>query len=184
MLEDDETNTPSVAAAAVPASVDPNIESTAELSKPTDPLSQEAWYDVDDSCYVVEDRPLPLAKEDSLAPALAHDQHLSPGLLGDPANQHTHRDAQSISEEPEANTMPQLLGEDSGRNARANSSRLERDMLLEFKAQETLSSAAAPSSLRSHHHSSDLALPLMDQEPEHLRTNCDRLEELRPGSPP
>lgn len=184
MLEDDETSSPSVEAAAVPASVDADIESTAELSKPTDPLSQEAWYDVDDSCYVVEDRPLPLPEKDSFAPALAHDQHLSPGLLENPVNQQNDRNAQCISEELEANPLPQLLDEDSGRNCRENSSGLERDILLEFEARENLSSAGAPGSPRPHHHNSGLAHPPMDQEPDHIGINCDGLEELRHDSPP
>jgi hypothetical protein len=89
-----------------------------------------------------------------------------------------------MSEELEADLLPRTLDEDSGQNCREDLSRLERDMLVEAEAQEPLLSAAAPSSPRPHPHSSDLARPLMDQEPDHIRTKCGGLEELRHGSPP
>jgi hypothetical protein len=60
-------NSPSVEAAVVPASVEAGIESTVELSKPTDHLSQEEWFDIEYGRYVLEDRPLPALEEDGLA---------------------------------------------------------------------------------------------------------------------
>ncbi len=58
----------------MPASVDAGIESTAELNQQTDPLSREAWYDVDDSCYVVDDCSASLL-DGGVAPTLAQDHH-------------------------------------------------------------------------------------------------------------
>jgi hypothetical protein len=52
ILEDDEMNISSVEVAVIPASVDAGIESTVELKKPTDHLSQEAWYDIEYGCYM------------------------------------------------------------------------------------------------------------------------------------
>jgi hypothetical protein len=45
-------NISSVEVAVIPASVDAGIESTVELKKPTDHLSQEAWYDIEYGCYI------------------------------------------------------------------------------------------------------------------------------------
>lgn len=60
ILEDDEMNTPSIEAAAMLASADVGIESSLELKKPTSHVNQEAWYDIEYGCYVLEDCPLPL----------------------------------------------------------------------------------------------------------------------------
>jgi hypothetical protein len=187
MLEDDETNPPSIKATAVPVSVDAGIVSVdtgimsvAKLSKPAD-TRQEAWYDVEDGRYVFEDCPLSLLEEDGLASTLAQDHHHLSGLLEEPINQYSNEDAQCMSEEIEADTLTRTLDEDSGQNCE---SRRERDMLVETEAQGPLLSAAAPSSPRPHPHSSDPAHPLMDQEPGRIGTKCDGLEELRHGSSP
>ena len=55
ILEDDEMNTPSIEAAAMLASADVGIESSLELKKPTSHVNQEAWYDIEYGCYVLED---------------------------------------------------------------------------------------------------------------------------------
>jgi hypothetical protein len=66
ILEDDETNSPSIEAATIPSSANAGIE-LVEVNKPTSPINQEAWYDIDYSCYVLEDCPLPPPKKDDLA---------------------------------------------------------------------------------------------------------------------
>jgi hypothetical protein len=73
MLEDDDTNPPLAEAAPISTPVDRNIESTAELSKATNPLRQEAWYNVEDSCYICDDRPLPWVLDDGLVSTVVED---------------------------------------------------------------------------------------------------------------
>lgn len=59
-------NSPCIKAAATPASADSGIEPTTDANKPAGPVNQEAWYDVEDDCYVFED-PLSL-ENDCLTP--------------------------------------------------------------------------------------------------------------------
>jgi hypothetical protein len=58
ILEDDETNTPSIEAPAVSLSLDAVVESPAELNEPTGPPNQEAWFDIEYGRYVLEHHPL------------------------------------------------------------------------------------------------------------------------------
>ena len=57
-------DSPSIEATAIPASVDVDIEPSIEPDKPTSPVNQEAWYNIEYGCYVLEDRPLPFQKDD------------------------------------------------------------------------------------------------------------------------
>ncbi len=72
ILEDDGSNTPDPEAAAVFASVDAGADSAFKLSKPIDPSSHEACYDVEDDRFVDKDlRPFPLLEQEGLASTLA-----------------------------------------------------------------------------------------------------------------
>ena len=69
ILEDDEANAPSIEVAST--AVDAGSDLTTKLNNPTDPLSQDTWYDVEYGCYVLEDCVPPPAEEDGLAPTIA-----------------------------------------------------------------------------------------------------------------
>jgi hypothetical protein len=81
-------NGPSIEAAAVPASADIGIEPTVESNKPTSPASQEAWYEIEYGCYVLED-PLPPLEKDDLAPVVARDNYLSLRLSQEASSSHS-----------------------------------------------------------------------------------------------
>jgi hypothetical protein len=164
ILEDVESNTPSVKAAAVPfsASVD-TTDPALESSKPVD--LQEAWYDVEDGRYVYED-PQPSLLEESFAPLPTEDQPRSYHGL----------------EEPMRHPLSTLLGEDGKAERSTNVSELEKDMLLAFKEQEQSSSATAPGSPTPHHHPPKLPLPQLDQEPDQSGNDYGGLERPRNGS--
>jgi hypothetical protein len=67
ILEDDESNTPDPEAAAVSALVDAGAHSAFDLSRPIDLSGHEAWYDVEDDCFVDEDLcPFPLLEQEGL----------------------------------------------------------------------------------------------------------------------
>lgn len=78
ILEDHQMNNNSIEAAAMPASAEVGIEPAVELNKPTSDVSQEAWYNIEYSRYVLGDSPV-LLEKDSLTPLLAEDNHLSLG---------------------------------------------------------------------------------------------------------
>jgi hypothetical protein len=62
-------------APAVSALVDAGADSAFELSKPIDLSGHEAWYDVEDYCFVDEDIcPFPLLEQEGLASTLAQGQ--------------------------------------------------------------------------------------------------------------
>jgi hypothetical protein len=181
ILEDDEMNIPSVEAAAMPALVDVDIESAVEMKKPTGHASQEAWYDIEYGCYVLEDCPSSL-DEDGLTPMLAQEYRHSPGPSQDAANQYNDANTQRTSEEAGADTCRQLVDRDGGQDCGENMSELERDILLAFKEQESLSSVT-PSFPHLHCHSSELAHPQADQEADQNGASCAGLEEPRHTSP-
>jgi hypothetical protein len=69
--EDGESNTPDPEATAVSTLADTGAGSPFELDKSID-LSSEAWYDVEDECFVDEDLCLfPLLEQEGLASTLA-----------------------------------------------------------------------------------------------------------------
>jgi hypothetical protein len=191
IVEDDETSTLSLEAAAISAPADGSIDSIAGLDKENGPLSQEAWYDVEYGCYVLEDRPLappegdgltPMpAQEDGLTPRLAQDYCQLPGLSQDATNQHDDGNTRRTSGEAGADTLPQPSDEDGECKGGENVSELEKDMLLAFEEQENLSLTNTPNSPHPHHPSSEPAHPQMDHEPDQNGTNFARLEELRQG---
>jgi hypothetical protein len=153
ILEDDETNPLSIQAAAMPAPVDPDIESTVDLNRRTDLPSQEAWYDVEDGHYVLEGHLLPPQERDSLTPTLVQDQNLSPGSSQDLVDLHNDGNTQRTSDGPAADTLSLLFGEDCVQECEENMSELKMDILLAFKEQEGLSPVTAPSSPAPLHHS-------------------------------
>jgi hypothetical protein len=114
----------------VSAPVDCGIEGTVELNKQTGPLSQEAWYDVEDGCYILEDRPLPPPEGDGLTPMLAQDCRRSPGLSQDVTNQHNDGNTQRTSGEAGADTLRQPSDEDGEHECGENVSELEKDIWL------------------------------------------------------
>jgi hypothetical protein len=99
-LEDDETSTVSLGAIIVSAQVDGGIESIVELNKQTGPLSNEALYNIEDGCYVLEERPLPPLEENYFIPMLAEDSRHSPGLSQDATKEHSYGNTPCASEEP------------------------------------------------------------------------------------
>jgi hypothetical protein len=137
-------NSPSIEAAAIPASADVGIEPTVEPNKPTGPVNQEAWYDVEYGCYVLEDGPLPPLEKDDLAPAVAQDNHPSLGLSQDASSPHSDGNTQCTSQETGADGLPQPRRKDSEHDCGESVSELEKDMLQAFKEQEDLSSANIP----------------------------------------
>jgi hypothetical protein len=159
ILEDDETSTLSLGATAVSAQVDGGIESTVELNKQTGPLSEEAWYDVEDGYYVLEEHPLPPLEENYLMPMLAEDDRHSSGLLQDTFNYHNHGNTQRSSEEPEADRLHQPSNENRELERGENVSELEKDMLLAFEERDNLSSTNTPNSPHPHHPISQPAPP-------------------------
>jgi hypothetical protein len=184
MLEDDDAIAPSIEAAAVPAlvaadvvSVNTSIVSSTNLGKPAD----TRWYDVEKECYVFDDCPPSPPKEDGTAPVLDQDLRYLSGLLESPVNLPKNRDTFCVSEQLEADTLPRTLDEDMGQNCRENLSSPEGDMLVDGKAQEPVLLAAAPGSPRPLPPSSDMAHPLVDQEPDHIGTTLDGFGELRNG---
>jgi hypothetical protein len=72
ILEDKDSNTPSLEVAAVSTSVDAGIGSTFKPVEQNNPPSHEPWYDVEDSCYVIEDRLLSSYIGRILLPAFEH----------------------------------------------------------------------------------------------------------------
>jgi hypothetical protein len=106
MLEDYEMNSPSIEAAAIPASANVGIEPTVEPNKPTGPVNQEAWYDIECGCYVLKDCPLPPLEKDDLASSVAQDNHPSLGLSQDASSRHSDGNTQCISQETGADGFP------------------------------------------------------------------------------
>jgi hypothetical protein len=138
--ENHEMNSPFIEPAAMPTSADVGIDPTVELNKPTTHVNQEAWYDIEYGCYVPEDGPLPLEKDD-LAPLLAEDNQPSPGSSQDAISPHSDGNTQYTSQEPRADALPQPRRKDNKYDCGESVSELEKDMLQAFKEQEDLSSA-------------------------------------------
>jgi hypothetical protein len=169
-------NFPSVEAATISVSVNTGIEPSIDLSKPTG--AQEAWYDIEYGCHVLEDCPLPPLEKDDLAPTVAQDNH---PLLGSPQRATSHHidgNAQCISEEPGADTLPQPRREDGEYDCGNSVSELEKDMLLAFKEQDDLSRANTLNSPHPQHLSSELVQPQICQEAGQSGTSIAGLEEL------
>jgi hypothetical protein len=156
-------NSLSIEAAAIPASADASIEPTTDPNKPTSYVNQEAWYDVEDGCYVFED-PLPLEK-DGLTPAVAQDNHSWLELSRDAGSQHSDGNAQCTSQEPGADGLPQPSN-DNEHDCVESVSEQENGMLKAFKVQENLSSANTPKPPHSRRHSPEPACLQVDQEPD------------------
>ena len=187
ILEDDEPDTPYPAADSEAASISASVNAGAvpafELSEPADPSGREAWWDIEDGCFVDEDlHPLPPLEQEGLAstPAQAqpHSRRRSPKSSQDQTSPHDDDGTtRSASEEPARQPLPTLLEKDGDGVSGGNASGLERDMQLAFEAQEELS-AASPSSPR----------PRRSAEPSHPRIDQDRdqgrLEELGHSSRP
>ena len=187
ILEDDEPDTPYPAADSEAASISASVNAGAvpafELSEPADPSGREAWWDIEDGCFVDEDlHPLPPLEQEGLAstPAQAqpHSRRRSPKSSQDQTSPHgDDGTTRSASEEPARQPLPTLLEKDGEGGSGGNASGLERDMQLAFEAQEELS-AASPSSPR----------PRRSAEPPHPRIDQDRdqgrLEELGHSSRP
>jgi hypothetical protein len=168
-------NHPSIEAAAIPASTDAGIEPTTEPNKPTSLVNQEAWYDIEDGCYVFED-PLPLEK-DGLA-AVTQDNHSSLGLSQDASSQHSDGNAQFTSQEPGGDGFPQPRRKDGEHDCGESVSELEKDMMRAFKEQEDLSSANPPKTPHSYRPNPEPACLPVDQEPDQSAS-----EVLRGASP-
>lgn len=171
ILEDNETSTVSLGATAVSTRVD-DIESTVELNKQIGPLSN-----VENGCYVLEECSLPPLEVNHLIPILAEGNHHSPRLSQDATKQHSY----GISEENWADTVPQPSNENGDHEHGEYVSEFEKDMLLAFKEQESLSLANIPNSLHPQNLSSEPAHPQIDQELDQSPTNVARLEEPRHG---
>jgi hypothetical protein len=197
MLEDDEMNSPSIERAAIPASADDGIiEPATDANKPTGPVNQVAWFDIEDGCYISED-PIPLEKN-GLAPAAAQDNHplpescdnsssphtdgnsqctsQEPGADGmprpsndnehDASSQHSYGNAQCTSQEPGLDSLLQPRRKDSEHDHGESVSELEKDMLKAFKEQEDISLANTPQPLHSHRPSPDPECLQVDPEPD------------------
>jgi hypothetical protein len=156
----------SIEAAAIPASADVGIEPTVEPNKPTSPVNQEAWYDIEYGCYVLEDCPLPPLEKDDLAPAVTEDNHPSLGLSQDMSSPHSDGNTQCTSQETGADGLPQPRRKDSEHDSEESASELEKDMLEAFKEQEDLSSANFLNPPHSHRPSPEPACLQVDQEPD------------------
>jgi hypothetical protein len=150
---DNRSHTPDPKVATVFASVYNSTEYTFELSKPTDTPSQEAWYDVNDSCYIVEEPcPLYLLQQDSSASTLAHGHGLpqphncSPGPLYDCIDQQGDTNTQHTSENPEPQTLPVPLDEEGKRGSEEVVSEFARDSELAAKELAKSLSATAQES--------------------------------------
>jgi len=150
---------------------------TVELKKPTDALSPEAQLDIESGPYVLEDCPLPALEEDGVTSVtVAQDRHLLPGPLEDMIHRHNTGDAQSVSEAPGADTLPELLNEGGGQKCANNMSELEKDMELAFQEQGELS-MAAPMSPLLHSHSPEPTREQMEKEQDWHGTSLGGLEE-------
>src|SRR5882757_4310439 len=106
-------NSPAIETAAIPAFADVGIEPTVEPNKPTSHVNQEAWYDIEYGCYVLEDCPLPPLENDDLAPAVAQDNHPSLGLSQDASSPHSVGNTRCTSQEPGADGLRQPRRRDS-----------------------------------------------------------------------
>jgi hypothetical protein len=182
ILEDNESDTPEPEpeATAVSASVDAGADPVFDPSKPVHPSSHEAWWDVEDGCFVDEDlHPLPPLEQEGLAPTLAQDQpcscRYSPGSSHDQTSPYDNGTTGSASEEPARQSLPTLLEKDSRGGSRGSASDFEKDLQLAFEEQES-SSATSPSSLH----------PRRSAEPSYLQIDQghdqSRLEELGSNS--
>jgi hypothetical protein len=158
-------NSPSIEPADIPASADVGIEPTVEPNKPSSPVNQKAWYDIEYGCYILED-PLPPLERDDLAPAVAQDNHPSLGLSQDASNPYSDGNAQCTSQEPGADALHQPRRKDSEHDSGESVSELEKDLLKAFKEQDDLSSANISNPPHSHHSSPEPACLQLDQEPD------------------
>jgi hypothetical protein len=114
----------------------------------------------------LEDSPLPPPEKDNLAPAVAQDNHPSLGLSQDASSPYSDRNTQCISQEPGANSLPQLRCKNNEHDCGESVSELEKDMLQAFKEHEDLSPANIPSPSHSLRPSSEPACVQGDQEPD------------------
>lgn len=186
VLADNEPDTPSPLAdpeaASHSAAVNAGPVPASELSKPADPPGPEAWWDVEDACFVDEDlHPLPTLElegsESALAPIQSNSRH-SPGRSQEQTNAYGDDSAtRSASEEPAPRPLPTLLEKNGGSGSREDASDLERNIQMASEEQVELL-AASPSSPH----------PRRSAEPTHPRTDQGRgqgsLEELRYSSRP
>jgi len=75
ILEDNKSNTPDPEAAAVSALVDASADSASKLSKLIHLSYHEAWYDIDNCCYIDKElRPVPPLEQEGLASTLVQGQ--------------------------------------------------------------------------------------------------------------
>jgi hypothetical protein len=156
-------NSPSIEAATIPASNDVGIEPTTDFNRPTSPVNKEAWYDVEDDCYVFED-PLPLEK-DGLTAAVAQDNLFWLGVSQDMSSQHSDGNAHCTSQEAGADGLPQPSN-DSEQDCGENVSELEKNMLKAFEEQEDLPPANTPNLPHSNRPRPEPACLQEDGEPQ------------------
>jgi hypothetical protein len=88
-------NSPSIKAAAIPASTNVGVESIVKPNKPSSRINQEAWYDIEDGCYVLKDTLLPLETDD-LDCAVAQDNHCLLELSQGASSPHSDGNAQCM----------------------------------------------------------------------------------------
>jgi len=167
---------PSIETAAIPASADAGVGPTTGPNNPTCPVHQEAWYDIEDGCYVFED-PLPLEK-DGFTPAVVQGDYSLPGVSQDASSQQSDENAQCTSQEPGPDGLPQPKRKDGEHDCGENESELENDMLQAFKEPEDLSPANSPNPPHYHRPSPEPSCLQVDQEPDQSAP-----EVLRDASP-
>jgi hypothetical protein len=196
ILEDDESDIPEPEpeATAVSASVDAGADPAFDLSKPVYPSSHEAWWDVEDGCYIDDDlRPISLLEQEGLAstPDQPHSCYHSPRPSLDPINQHDNSDGDNnnetmrgTSDEPASHIIIlQPLDENSEGGNDKNASKLEISMQLAFEEQEKSLSAPAPSSCHSHRPSGEPSHLQLGQENDQSGTGYGILEGPGQGFP-
>jgi hypothetical protein len=103
---------------------------------PTGPVNQEAWYDIEYGCYVLEECPLPPLAKDYLASAVAQDNHPSLGLSQDASSAHSNGNTQCTSQDPGADGLPRPKHKDNEHGSGESVSELEKYMLQAFKQHE------------------------------------------------
>ena len=159
ILEDDERDTPdpTTDSEATSTSVNAGPATAFELSQRADPCNREAWWDVEEGCFVYEDLyPLPPLDHEGLASTPAQDQpHSRRHSLGVSQDQTKpygdNRTTRSASEESAAESLHTTLDEDDRGESEENVSDLDRDMQLAFEGEEELfaTSLSSPRPRRS-----------------------------------
>ena len=116
----------SIETASISSYTDGSVDPTAGPNNPTIHVHHEAWYDIEDGCFVFDDLP----EENSFTPALVLGDYSLPRVSHGASSQHSDENAWCKSQEPDPDGLSQSKRKDSKHDGGEDELELEKDIKL------------------------------------------------------